>query len=80
MRIAIHEAKARFSDLVRRAEGGEAVELTRYGRPVARLVPAAPLPRTALIGALRGRIHIACDFDAPLPGLAEALEAPVEPR
>lgn len=80
MRIAIHEAKARLSDLVRRAEAGEAVELTRYGRTVARLVPPTPLPRTPLIGALRGRIRIGDDFDAPLPGLAEALDAPVEPR
>ena len=38
MRIAVAEAKARFSELIRRAEAGEAIELTRYGRPVARIV------------------------------------------
>lgn len=35
MQIAVAEAKARFADLIRRAEAGEETELTRYGRPVA---------------------------------------------
>jgi prevent-host-death family protein len=37
-RISIGEAKARFAEWIRRAERGEAVVLTRHGRPVARLV------------------------------------------
>ena len=40
MRIAIAEAKAQFAELIRRAEAGEAIELTRYGHPVARIVAA----------------------------------------
>jgi len=32
-------AKAHFAEYVRAAEGGQAVVLTRHGRPVARLVP-----------------------------------------
>lgn len=35
----IHEAKARFSELIRRAEAGEEVVITRHGREVARLRP-----------------------------------------
>ncbi|MDE0211194.1 MAG: type II toxin-antitoxin system prevent-host-death family antitoxin [Boseongicola sp.] len=35
LRIAIAEAKTRFAELIRRAEAGEAIELTRQGRPVA---------------------------------------------
>jgi prevent-host-death family protein len=38
MQIAMAEAKARFAELIRRAEAGEAVTLTRHGRPVARIV------------------------------------------
>ncbi|MDE0210222.1 MAG: type II toxin-antitoxin system prevent-host-death family antitoxin, partial [Boseongicola sp.] len=34
--MAVAEAKAQFAELIRRAEAGEAIELTRYGRPVAR--------------------------------------------
>lgn len=38
----IAEAKAQFSELIGRAEAGETVEITRRGKPVARIVPAAP--------------------------------------
>ena len=36
--LAISEAKARLTDLVRRAEAGEEVVLTGHGHAVARLV------------------------------------------
>ena len=65
--MSIYEAKTRLSHLVDRALRGEQVVITRHGRPVARLVPAAP-PRTPRrLGALRGKIRVAADFDAPLP-------------
>jgi len=38
MRISVTEAKAQLTDLVRRAEAGEEIELTRHGRPVVKLV------------------------------------------
>ncbi|WP_375393268.1 type II toxin-antitoxin system Phd/YefM family antitoxin [uncultured Sphingomonas sp.] len=45
MSYNIAEAKAQFSELIGRAEAGETVEITRRGRPVARLMPAiAPRP------------------------------------
>ena len=40
--------------------------IARAGRPVARLVPAAPPPKREL-GLERGQIWIAPDFDAPMP-------------
>jgi len=40
--LPIAKAKARFAELVRRAERGETVILTRHGRPVARLAPIGP--------------------------------------
>lgn len=39
--VNIAEAKAHLSELVERAEAGDTVEITRRGRPAARLVPAA---------------------------------------
>jgi prevent-host-death family protein len=39
--FAVADAKARFSELVARAEGGEAITIKRHGQPVARLVPIA---------------------------------------
>ena len=44
MNIPISEAKARLTDLVRRAEAGDEVILTRHGRPVVRLAPLAGRP------------------------------------
>ena len=42
MDVPVSEAKALLTDLVRRAEAGEEVVLTRFGRPVARILPVAP--------------------------------------
>ncbi len=68
----IADAKARFADLVRRAEGGERITLTRHGRPVAEIGPPAAPADIPLIGALKGRIHIADDFDDLPPDFTDA--------
>jgi prevent-host-death family protein len=39
MNIAITDAKAQLTELVRRAEAGEEVVLTRHGKPAVRLLP-----------------------------------------
>jgi prevent-host-death family protein len=44
MRIPVSEAKGQLTELVRRAEAGDEVILTRHGLPAVRLVPVAPLP------------------------------------
>ena len=41
MQVAISDAKARLTDLVKRAEAGEPVVLTRHCQVVARIVPEA---------------------------------------
>jgi prevent-host-death family protein len=41
MRIALTEAKAQLTELVRRAEAGEDITLTRHGQDVARISPVA---------------------------------------
>jgi len=41
LRIGAFEAKNRLSELLQRVENGEEVTITRHGKPVARLVPAA---------------------------------------
>jgi prevent-host-death family protein len=65
--VSIYEAKTRLSHLVDRALRGDDVVITRHGRPVARLVPARPPRSPRQLGALRGKIRVADDFDAPLP-------------
>ncbi len=45
MRVSVTEAKAQLTDLARRAEAGDEIELTRHGQDVARIsaVKARPL-------------------------------------
>lgn len=61
--VSIYEAKTHLSRLVRRAEHGEEIILTRSGRPVARLLPLEQRPERRRPGALRGQITIGDDFD-----------------
>ena len=63
MQVSIADAKARFAEIIRRAEGGEEIVLTRHGRAVAHLTPAVSTNRRPLIGALAGQIQISDDFD-----------------
>ena len=44
---------------------GEEVVIAKRGRPVAKLVRFTSAPRRP--GRLKGKIHMAADFDAPLP-------------
>jgi prevent-host-death family protein len=64
--IPLNEAKTRLSELVRRVEAGEEIVIRRGQVPVVRLV-AERSSTVADPGALRGRISIAEDFDAPMP-------------
>jgi prevent-host-death family protein len=57
MRVAVTTAKAQLTELVRRAEAGEEVVLTRHGQAAVRLVPVeaavAPEKRRKLVEAIR---------------------------
>lgn len=57
MRISVSEAKAQLTELVRRAEAGDEVILTRHGHAAVRLVPVKAAPdkksRRALLEAVR---------------------------
>lgn len=74
MQIAIAEAKARFAELIRRAEAGEAIELTRYGCPVARIVAANRPIGQPLIGAMEGAFTLPDDMFDGDDELAEMFE------
>jgi prevent-host-death family protein len=39
-KLSVYDAKARFSALIERAEGGRATVITKHGRVVAKIVPA----------------------------------------
>ena len=69
MNVPIAEAKASLSELIRRAEAGETVTITRHGKPVAEL--SAPkkekIPFSELRGKYKGQIWMADDFDEFIP-------------
>lgn len=72
--VNVHQAKTHLSQLLQEVERGEDVVMARAEVPIARLLPwAAERRRVAPPGAMRGRITIGDDVDAPLEGLFTAL-------
>ena len=57
MRVSVTEAKGQLTELVRRAEAGDEIILTRHGHAAVRLVPVRAVPdgksRRALLEAVR---------------------------
>ncbi len=59
--VSVSEAKATLTDLVKRAEAGERVTLTRHGKAVVRLVPLqiSPELKAKRLAAIRAAQKIA---------------------
>lgn len=57
MHVSVTDAKAQLTELVRRAEAGDEIVLTRHGHPAVRLVPVKKVvdraARRALLEELR---------------------------
>ena len=67
VQVGVYAAKTHLSRLLDRAARGEEVVITRHGKPVARLTPVEQRRAPRKLGALRGKVRVAADFDAPLP-------------
>lgn len=57
MKVSVTDAKAQLTDLVRRAEAGEEVILTRRGHPAVRLVGISVVPTAAVRRALMEKVR-----------------------
>jgi prevent-host-death family protein len=55
MEVSIYDAKNSLSELVKRAEQGEEVILSRHGRPVVKLIALPPAKR--VLGKARGLVR-----------------------
>jgi len=66
MDVTVAEAKDRLPELISAMEGGEAVVITRLGKPVAQIAPPPPERRQVRFGTLRGKIHLKLGWDKPL--------------
>ena len=75
MNVPMAQAKAKLAELVQRVQAGEEIHLTKHGEVVA--VLSAPVLKggsKSLLGALKGQIHIADDFDELGPEWDEYLK------
>nr|WP_163503404.1 type II toxin-antitoxin system prevent-host-death family antitoxin [Halomonas socia] len=63
--INIHEAKTRLSQLIARAQHGEAFIIAKAGKPMVRVTPIdSPEPGQQLrLGFLAGQFSVPDDFD-----------------
>jgi prevent-host-death family protein len=65
--INIHEAKTQLSRLAEDVAAGEEIIVAKAGKPKMKLVPIDGNKKEIKFGALKGKIQISKDFDAPLP-------------
>jgi prevent-host-death family protein len=56
--ISVREAKANFSELLRRVQLGETVIVTRHNAPVAEIRPIRSTPAVRRFGAFRGEFEV----------------------
>lgn len=68
--ISLAEAKAHLSELVDRVEAGDAIDITRRGKPVARL-SAVPKPRQRISAELLESLTVS--LPPATPGAAELI-------
>jgi prevent-host-death family protein len=64
VRISVSDAKAQLTELVRRAEAGEAIVLTRHGQEAVRLVPVQRAVGRAERRALMERVQNSASANA----------------
>lgn len=65
--VNTHQAKTHLSQLLERAAKGEEFIIAKAGKPLARLVGFRSEDRDRTGGHWKGLVHIADDFDDPLP-------------
>ena len=70
MTYTVHQAKTHFSRLLKEAEAGKEVVVTRGKKPVAKIVAIQPAPKEEvpfrLLGAYRGKVTWTEDAFDPL--------------
>jgi len=66
MSYTVHQAKTNLSRLIKEAEKGSEVIITRGKKPVVKLVAIPDIPKKRIPGMLRGKIWSAPDAFDPL--------------
>jgi prevent-host-death family protein len=66
MNVSTANAKNKLPELLRAAEQGELITITRHGKPVAQLGPPAASTRKVQFGSMKDRIQLFPGWDAPI--------------
>lgn len=66
IQINIHEAKTQLSKLIEKVKKGEEVIISKYNKPVVKLVLIEELRSKRRLNTAKGRIVMSEDFDSPL--------------
>ena len=66
MSYTVHQAKTNLSRLIKEAEKGTEVIITRGKKPVAKIVPIASASKKRVPGSMKGQIWSAPDAFDPL--------------
>jgi prevent-host-death family protein len=71
MRVSVTDAKGQLTELVRRAEAGEEIVLTRHGQAAVTLTPVKPIPDRAERRRILDEL-IGSAADKAIPGVSAA--------
>jgi prevent-host-death family protein len=66
MKVSTADAKDRFTEIIRAAESGERVVITRHGKPVAQIGPPPRESNQVRLGGMKGRIRLLPGWNAPI--------------
>jgi prevent-host-death family protein len=66
MSYTVHQAKTNLSKLIKEAESGKEVVITRAKKPVARIVPINSAPKKRMPDMFKGQLWSAPDAFDPL--------------
>jgi prevent-host-death family protein len=66
MSYTVHQAKTNLSKLIREAESGKEVVITRGKEAVAKIVPITSAPKKRVPGSMKGQIWSSPDAFDPL--------------
>jgi prevent-host-death family protein len=67
IQVNVHEAKTHLSKLLSRVSSGEEIVISKFGKPIARLIPWDEESKNRVPGQDSGLFHVPDNFDAPLP-------------
>lgn len=62
-RIGVRELRGKLSEVLRKAQAGEAFVVVSRGKPIVELKGIAPPPQFRKPGAMAGKLWMAEDFD-----------------